>query len=154
ALGCIETPDAELGATEQAIKECDTWVCGSNSPVIATYPFHELNINGLPNDEGFQVVSLYQQGINYHLYVEQGKIVGRVGSLELRDAALAGAQIRLRLGSRLFSIQISAVGSVWTFARLNGLQKQLQTYQLDVGEIIGGVQPTRWVNLCSNPPSR
>jgi len=152
--GCVELPDESLGATEQAVIDCQPWICGSNSPVIATYPFHELNINGLANDKGFQVISLDKAGIHYHLSVELGKIVGRYGSLEIRDAALQGAQIRLRRGAQLFAIQISGVGSVWTFAKLAGSSRQLQTYQLDVGEIIGGAPPTRWVNLCSNPPSR
>src|SRR6185436_6352787 len=110
--GCVELPDESLGATEQAVIDCQPWICGSNSPVIATYPFHELNINGLANDKGFQVISLDKAGIHYHLSVELGKIVGRYGSLEIRDAALQGAQIRLRRGAQLFAIQISGVGSV------------------------------------------
>jgi hypothetical protein len=154
ALGCVEPPDAELGIAEHALIDCQPWICGSNSPVIATYYFHELNINGFPNAEGFSVISLWKAGISYHLYVEEGRIIGRAGSLEIKDAALQDAEIRLRRGPQIFAIRISEVGTVQTFAKLGGIPRTLQTYQLDVNEILGGVPTQRWVNLCSNPPAR
>jgi hypothetical protein len=159
APGCVEPSDAEpssakLGAAEQQIIDCQPWICGSNSPVIATYRFHELNINGLPNAEGFSVISLWQAGINYHLYVEEGRIVGRAGPLEIKDAALQDAEIRIRRGAQIFALRIAGIGTVQTFAKLGGFPRPLQTYQLDVSEILGGVPTQRWVNLCSNPPAR
>jgi hypothetical protein len=157
ALGCVEPPaDDQVASTEQAVIECDTWICGSNSPIIDTLFFHELNTRGLANAQGFVVTSLRQSGIDYTLYVERGKIIGRMGSLpQLQGAALKDAEIRLRLGSRVFAIRITAVGSVQTFARLLGSTRTLETYQLDTTELLSGVPSTAgWTNLCSNPPSR
>jgi hypothetical protein len=156
ALGCVEPPaDDQVASTEQAINGCDTWICGSNSPVIDTLFFHELNTRGLANAQGFVVTSLRQSGLDYTLYVERGKIIGRIGSLiQIQGAALVGAEIRLRLGARVFAIRITAVGSVQTFARLGGTTRTLETYQLDTAEIVSIAPPTGWINLCSNPPSR
>lgn len=155
ALGCVEPPaDDQVASTEQAIQYCDTWVCGSNSPVIDTLFFHELNTRGLANDRGFIVTSLRKSGLDYQLYVERGKIIGRWGALQISGAALQGAEIRLRLGARVFAIRIAAVGSVQTFARLLGSTRTLETYQLDTTELFGDAPPTYWNNLCSNPPSR
>ena len=154
-LGCAELPDESLGATEQASIDCDEWICGSNSPVIATYRFHELNINGLPNAEGFSVISLWKAGINYHLHVEQGRIIGRAGSLQIAGAALAGAQIRIRQGTNTYALQITALGAVQTFAQLGGTTRTIETYQLDAAQLSStGVPLTDVRNLCANPPPR
>jgi len=154
AVGCVDAPDAALGQAEQAVIECDPWICGSNSPVIATYRFHELNLDHLDNDQGFSVISLWQAGIHYALSVEDGRIVGRAGPLEIRDGALQDAQIRLRRGAQTFAIKITAIGQVQTFARLLGASRTLQTYQLDMAELFGDAPPTGWRNVCSNPPPR
>jgi hypothetical protein len=153
-IGCVEVAGDQLGTAEQAVIECDEWICGSNSPVIATYRFHELNTNGLLNAEGFSVMSIWKAGTHYHLSVEQGRIVGRAGSLQISGAALQGAQIRLRQGAKTYAIQITALGSVQTFARLGGMTRPIETYQLDVAELVGDVPRTDFRSLCVNPPPR
>lgn len=158
ALGCVDLPaddaGAPVGTTEQALIDCATWVCGSNSPVISGLSFHELNTRGLANAEGFSVIGLVQGGLGYQLVVEAGRIYGRSGSLQLSGQELVGSQIWLRLGAKVFAIRITAVGSVKTFARLGGAQGTLETYQLDTAELAGGAPATDWRNLCSNPPRR
>lgn len=157
ALGCVDLPaddaGAPVGITEQALIDCDTWVCGSNSPYISGLHFHELNTRGLPNAEGFSVISLRQGSLDYQLVVERGRILGRSGSLQIGGQALVGAEIRVRLGTKIFAIRITAVGSVQTFARINGSTRPLETYQLDTAEVVNAPL-TGWRNLCSNPPAR
>lgn len=157
AASCVDLPaddaSAPVGTTEQALIECDTWVCGSNSPVISGLHFHELNTRGLANAEGFSVLGLVQGALGYQLVVEGGRIYGRSGSLQISGQELVGSQIWLRLGAKAFAIRITAVGNVKTFARLAGVQGTLETYQLDTTELVGGTAGD-WRNLCSNPPRR
>jgi hypothetical protein len=160
ATGCVElasdadTDADQVASTEQAVIECDTWVCGSNSPIIDSYPFHELNARGLVNDQGFSVLSLWKANVNYQLYVEHGRIIGRLGLAQITGAGLVGSEIRLRRGIQTFAIRVTAVGQVQTFARLAGSPRMLETYQLDTAEIFAGSPPTGWHSLCSNKPSR
>lgn len=156
AASCVElaSDGDQVASTEQAVIECDTWICGSNSPIINSLHFHELNTRGLVNEQGFSVIALRQGGLSYQLSVEQGRIIGRSGSLQIQGAALVGSEIRLRYGAQIFAIRITQIGQVQTFARLAGSPRTLETYQLDTAEIINGAPPTGWRNLCSNPPTR
>ncbi|HSJ98073.1 MAG TPA: ADYC domain-containing protein [Myxococcota bacterium] len=158
ALGCADLSEVQLDTTttEQAFIDCDPWICGSNSPIIDTYRFHELNIRGLANDQGFSVFSLWRAGIHYQLSVEHGRIIGRAGSLQIQGAALQGAQIRLRHNptGRIFPVQIKGVGTVQTFARLGSTPRPLETYELEWAYMNGDAPPTGWRNLCSNIPAR
>jgi hypothetical protein len=155
-LGCAEVPEVQLDTTEQAVIDCDPWICGSNSPIVDTYRFHELNLRGLANDQGFSVVSLWRAGMNYQLAVEYGRIIGRAGSLQIQGASLQGAQIRIRHNAtgRIFPILINAVGTVPTFARLGGTQRVLETYELEWAYMNGDAPPTGWRNICSHIPAR
>lgn len=153
ALGCALPAEAPLSTVAQAEIECDEWQCGSNSPVIATFRFHELNLDGLPNAEGFSVISLWKAGISYQLSVEHGRIIGRAGSLQIAGAALQDAQIRLRHNVKLYAIRIAAVDTVQTFAKLAGSPRPIETYQLEMAELVAG-SPLDFRTLCSNPPPR
>ncbi len=155
-LGCADLPEDQLATTEQAFIDCDPWICGSNSPIIDTYRFHELNTRGLPNDEGFSVVSLLQGSMSYQLLVQHGRIIGRSGSIHIHGAALQGAEIRLRHNptGRTFPVRIHRVGTVQTFARLGGTPRVLETYELEWGYMNGNAPPTGWRNLCSHIPAR
>lgn len=153
-IGCVEVADDQLGTAEQAVIECETWVCGSNSPILGGLYFHELNVNGFMNAEGFSVISLWQAGTSYRLSVEHGRIIGRAGSLQIQGAALQDAQIRIRRGVQTYAIRIATISTTQTFARLNGAPRTLETYLLDTTELSGDVPTTGWRNLCSNSPSR
>jgi hypothetical protein len=153
-IGCVEVADDQLGMTEQAVIECETWVCGSNSPILGGLYFHELNVSGVMNAEGVSVINLWQAGTSYQLSVEHGRIIGRAGSLQIQGAALQNAQIRVRRGAQTYAIRIAAVSTMQTFAQLNGAPRTIETYLLDTAELAGGVPTTGWRNLCSNIPSR
>jgi hypothetical protein len=156
-VGCVDfqdTAEPSLESTEQAVIDCDDWQCGSNSPIISTFRFHELNINGLPNLQGFSVMSLWKEGIHYQLSVENGRIIGRWGSLMIWGSALADAQIRVRQSGKTYAIRIRTVTTIQTVAKLGGVTRPIEAYVLDVSEIIGGAPPTEFRYLCSNIPSR
>ncbi|HWU87217.1 MAG TPA: ADYC domain-containing protein [Kofleriaceae bacterium] len=153
---CVELPaEPPTGATEQAIIDCTEWQCGSNSPQIATYPFHELNTRGLENAQGFSVIGLRKGSLSYTLSVEGGKIIGRGGAVTLQGLDLKDAQIWVRHLTNTYAIRITDVQTTPMFATLAGQPKQLETYLLDVNELVNGVPTTPgWRNLCHNPPSR
>ena len=152
---CAELP-AELpaGTTEQALIDCDDWHCGSNSPVIATYHFHELNLNGLANAEGFSVIGMRKGSNSYTLSVERGRILGKTAAVTLQGLDLKDAQIWVRRLTRTYAIRITDVQTTTMFATLAGQPKQIETYLLDVNELMHGLPTADWRNLCSQVPSR
>lgn len=152
SLGCVQPADEQLGAAEQAVIECDTWICGSNSPVLGGFRFHELNIAGLLNDEDFSVMSFSKGSTSYQLTVERGRIMGRSGALLIHGSGLVGAQLRVRRGAKVFAIRISGVQVMQSYARMSGTTRPIETYLLDAAEYING-QLGDFRNLCSNVPS-
>lgn len=154
--GCAELPDPELGTAEQAVIECDDWQCGSNSPIIDSLRFHELNVSGLPNAQGFFVESLWRAGVHYQLEVDRGRILGRSGSVTIQGSQLVNSQMRLRRGAKQYAIRITWVSTIPTFAELGGAPRTVETYQLDVSPLVGSDPTTavEWRNLCSTIPRR
>lgn len=116
--GCgVQEPAAESTVVSE-IGECDTdWVCGSNSPEIDHYGFHELNLEAEPNLEKIEIVSkdglaqIWKNGKSYTLKVIGSKIYGYYGGrVALYDANLVGAEIRLLAnGAASYTIRIDAV---------------------------------------------
>jgi ADYC domain len=116
-LGGCGVQESAVESTVE-IGQCDTdWVCGSNSPEIDHYGFHELNLEGSPNLERFQIVGsnglaqIWKSGRAYTLKVIGSKIYGYYGGrVALYDANLVGAEIRiLRDGISGYTIRIDAV---------------------------------------------
>lgn len=74
---CVETDEPEVGTEAQAkMGGCGTWGCGSNSPEIETWDFHELNEFGLPNEEGVVVNGMVKDGVQYQVGVVGAKLYG------------------------------------------------------------------------------
>lgn len=151
SLGCVQ-PEEQLGATEQAEIECDTWICGSNSPILGGLRFHELNIAGLLNTEGFSILNFSKAGTPYELSVERGRIIGRSGSLMIHGSGLVGAQLKVRRGIQVFAIRISGVHVMQSYARMIGTTRAIETYFLEAAEYLNG-QLADFRNLCGNVPS-
>lgn len=149
--------DPGVDVTNQAFIDCTEWQCGSNSPVIDALTFHELNVDGLANAQGFSVITMRQGSLLLELSVERGRIIGRSGSTTLAGPALEGAEIWLRrAGSpKTYLIRITDVQVMPMFATLNGALKPIETYLLELNEIGSSGQPLAdWRNLCHNPPTR
>lgn len=151
SLGCVQ-PEEQLGAAEQAEIDCDTWICGSNSPILGGLRFHELNIAGLLNDEDFSVMSFSKAGLAYQLSVERGRIFGRSGAQLIQGSGLIGAQLRVRRGVNVFVVRISGVHVMQSYARMSGTTRSIETYLLEAAEYING-QLGDFRNLCGNVPS-
>lgn len=133
---CVESSDEPIvDLIEQAI--CTIAECGTNSPVIDTIGFHELNEDtAVENAQGFKVVDLWHNNQSYALDVASGKITGKLGNVvALQGAALQFAQIRVQRGTTLYGIRIASVHSVQMFARLNNVPKFIEAYNLDYRDL-------------------
>ena len=120
-LGCV-SPDSlnESNGSLETPACASAWVCGSNSPEVDHYGFHELNLQGLPNTAGIRISSSggaaqLTKGIKvYTLHVKEAKIVGLIdGRVALSGVGLVGAEIHLFIGTRAdYTIRIEAVHTV------------------------------------------
>lgn len=76
---------------------CPTWQCGFNSAEINGRSIRELNLDGLANDDGMQIVGFQAPAGSpgsFSLDVEDDALVARgPGGVTLRGAALIGAKI-------------------------------------------------------------
>lgn len=158
--GCLDlpgdAPDADEATHAAALAppppDCDEWHCGSNSPHIATYGFHELHVRGVENAEGFSVQKFVKNGRSYQLEVKQGRIYAHAGATVLRGQALANAQIWVARRDRLYAIRITSVGTAKMLATLGGVEQSLETYELDVSDIFNDQPINEWAPLCKRPP--
>ena len=137
--------------------QCPIWQCGSNSPFIDNYSFHEANKYGLPNDAGFRIVSFKDRwGTPLQLDVAGGHMIGRntQGIGVLFGQQLVGSTILMvnSLSQRQFLVRVNAVGSVFYWATLpTGVQPSRETYLLEWVLTIDGVNPapnSRYQNVC------
>jgi hypothetical protein len=143
--------------TAQPLGSCPSWECGSNSPKIDVYGFHDLHVGGAPNSAGLVVTGLWHGGTLYQLAVEKGRILAKLGgAIKLAGPALANAEIRLKsLGNgKSYAIRITNIVTMASFAKLGGTSRPIETYYLDVAELIGGAPATTFRALCPSPPAR
>jgi hypothetical protein len=81
---------------------CPDWGCGVNSPQIDNSFFHELNLDGLPNLEGYSLHTAAKGSALYTLSVEDARLIARFyfGAIDaprtLTGTALQGLQIALQ----------------------------------------------------------
>lgn len=100
--------DADLGTTEQAL--CNSSFCGGNSPEVAHYPIHELNLDGTVSpEEKWKYLGMSQNGVVYDLVVYDSRLYafGRGGAL--KDYDLLGALLYVQHGTQQYAIVIDRV---------------------------------------------
>jgi len=133
AAGCGSGLES-LGEVQSAgLRECPpSGPCPTNSPVIDTYRFHDLNRLGVPNAQGLSVKGFEVDGKELGLEVENGYLLGRIDPSTVRAGAeLAGGVIRIgdELGHE-YLIKIDEVGTGAYWARLGGTNPPLELYRL------------------------
>jgi hypothetical protein len=108
ACGNVESEPSPV-----TVERCSYAVCGSNSGVIDHYAFHELNLDGIPNREGFSILGMSQGATFYDLRVYKDRIEARGTTAVLTGQALLGARIYLAHKNGLqYAMTIRNVGSV------------------------------------------
>lgn len=118
-LSC-SAEEPEESTAVRALGDCDTdWVCGSNSPEVDTYGFHELHLEGEPNREKAQIetdnglAKIVKNGKTYVLKVIGSKIYGvQRGTTVLYDAGLVGAEIPLLIDGKSYQLRIETARDI------------------------------------------
>ena len=158
--GCVTEPPtgataSQVGTTPTAPTNplpanCPWWGCGSNSPLIDAWSFHELSVEGLPNSAGISLVGLVKDDRWY-----QPKVIGAQLYADSLDPAayppisgslLVGSALVLETERGRYTIDIMAVNDVTPY--WVGPAKTNETYVL---HYTGGGDDD--VPLCRNPPS-
>jgi hypothetical protein len=159
-VACVSPsqPDLEVAAKIT----CDDWMCGMNSPLIESFGLHELNLDGLPNAQGFAISSVTRGFGTYSLAVVNGHIIGTriAGPLftlpQISGQNLVNTMIRVtHEGSALYVIRIGEVDSnVDPWASTGAMPApHLESYLLEWSPTSDGQPINEWLNLCSQPPA-
>jgi hypothetical protein len=101
--GCVagEEP-ASVAEADLLGTPCPDWGCGINSPQIDNSFFHELNVDGVVNLEGYTLLGASKTGGIYDVSVEDARMIARlrVGTLSaprvLTGESLEGLALSLR----------------------------------------------------------
>jgi hypothetical protein len=166
AGGCvaeIDDPAPEITPIAGPGDSCGKWECGTNSPKIDAFDFHELKINGSVGEpeNDFRILGFYKQEgatlVPYRLSVLQGKIFGTAsGHPTLEHQALVGAYMRLYSPSAgWYRLSIVTVGAI-AYLATPGAHHYIETYEFEYvptssRDVV--TVGTRSQNLCSHPPS-
>ena len=157
---CVVEPDPApaTGTTTQAIiydpdsDGCPKWGCGTNSPVMDIFDFHDLDESGQQaNLAGVKVKYLLQNGVAYKPDVVVDRLVARSYSnpsaIALSGAQLTGARLYVDTPKGVFAIHIVNVHHDTPF--WVGPAGTVETYEL----AYTGPGYATAMRLCSNPPS-
>lgn len=106
-----DASDPELGSTEQGIV-CNPMYCGGNSPEVARYPIHELNLDHKASpEEKWTYLGMSQDGVVYDLQVIDSRLHASRGKTVLSGTDLLGARLYIKRGSLQYAIVIDQIGA-------------------------------------------
>lgn len=137
----------------EAHAKCSLIECGTNSPIIDSFPFHELNEAGLPNEIGLRLRDLVSaDGTHYHPDVIGGRLVGRdlaTNLVAIEHADLAGGYLELYSSSGApYKMTIDHVTLAVPFLVAPQASTAAETYELNYT----GPGITQKTPVCSAPP--
>ena len=144
ATACLEVPP--LAERAAALQECPEEYCGSNSPRIEVYGFHELNLVGHPNPQNMVLTRATLAGEPVHLTVYNSELKAQLGEVVITGADLVGLLITVTIDGRDFALELMSVGQM-SYPVPSTSGDTLPTY---VFEYIDSLGVRR--NLCGNRP--
>jgi hypothetical protein len=119
--------------------KCRPSLCGLNAGALTDGYFHELNLDGLANDEGFSIDRATKGTTRYIVNVVNGKITATSISIGpptiLTGQALAGLVIRLKrvvnnvTSYRLLSIESVSYANYWAKPGGVATSQRVETYK-------------------------
>jgi len=153
---CVIADSEDEAATSEVAQQlrpdCDEWGCGTNSPNVDSFGFHELSERGLPNAQGFYITRFEKNGVDYKIDVSKGHLRGLRSTGTLYGNALVGAQIWVNHKSAgAYVIRIADVAGAPLWAKLTSQSIWVETYLLKWTRVYNGVPSTRWLNTCQDP---
>jgi len=153
SCACAEPPREPVAQPNAAPRSnCQGGDCPTNSPVIATFPFHELPVSvKQKNPEGFSVLDLRLGNHSYTLDVKDGHLRALGGATAVTGSALTGAQLWLARDGRRYAVRVTSVANVAMWARLDPAKPapRIEAYWLDWAEIVNST-PGEWRNVCAD----
>lgn len=142
---CACSASEDPGSTNVA--RCNSQVCGSNSARIAFAEFHELNVRGLENAEGFAVDGITIGSDSFGIDVRAGRIIATSKRGNVSGSGLVDGLIWLtRGGKQRYVLKIASVGAV---ELATGAPDPVETYELLYSPVSNGVPLGEYVNVCS-----
>jgi hypothetical protein len=153
--------ESSTGSVEQTITQCPEYMCGMNSPQIASFGFWDLQMPpslGMPggvNNVGLQVYGFFSATNQLMLpRVIGGRLIAVSGSTTLWGTALVNGWFYLRAGNRVFKLRVTDVSYVDSWAApIDGSHVVLEDYKLDWTEFVNGSWGD-FRNMCKSVPSR
>lgn len=146
---------ATTALVARADAKCSQLDCGTNSPVMKQFHFHELDLGQSYNAEGLKL-GLLRKGLHVYLPdLVDSRLVGRnvfTHAIEIQGAQLAGSYLEVESNATPvdhFAIDIERVTDglkLW----VDPGEARYETYQL--GWRGTGGEATHAVPLCPNPP--
>jgi hypothetical protein len=124
--------------------KCPSNICGMNSAVLDDGFFHELNLDGLMNDEGYSISYVRKNGAYYQLAVVNGKISATALTAgpppaPLTGTALTGLELRLKkvsstgvISYRTLAIEQVARADYWAKLTSGAPTHPIETYKFRV----------------------
>lgn len=151
--------DDPTATTTQAIINCPAWICGSNDPEVNIFgvgdvAYHELNVNGVPNDEGFSLLGLKSGPTMYKAVVINGHLRGKKpGFADIFGAGLVGTTLVVKYNKagvvKIVNYSIDDVGTTSLYPAGPGAG-ETPTYTLSYTVQGQMMNPTP---MCSDPTS-
>jgi len=156
--------DLETGAASDSVTNCDDWMCGTNSPVIDGFGFHELNVEGVVDSDGWtlgptvagkRLGPMIRGSSSYAVIVVNGTIYAQQTSGPATDppflsnTTLVGASFVLGHGDRVYLMGIADVRRETPYwAELPNTNPVFESYELDWKPVgyIGHAMP-----VCAQP---
>lgn len=95
ACSLASEEEATLGEEVQSIRECPEDTCGSNSPRVEAFDFHELSTIGRANAQGMRIVSATLGRSRATLKVDRGRLFADTKGGVVSGAGLVGLIINV-----------------------------------------------------------
>jgi hypothetical protein len=154
AGACVVEPEPELDEVAQALG-CHPMTCGMNSPKLDKWGFHELEIYGQTNDEGFQLWGFYKNGQYHWPYVYMSTLYAwdYSASTWIWGSELVGGDFVINHASGQYVIRIQDVGQMY-YPVPDWTADPIETYYLEWKPAQNGIPSDNvpWTNVCSGFP--
>jgi hypothetical protein len=136
---------------------CPDWGCGSNSPEIDSLGFHDLNVVGLPNLQGYFIYGFRKQDtagtwVQYSPYVSNAQLYARhANGTILSGTQLSGSvfEIRNAVTGLLYELRVGDTSLLNYWVEPASGPVATYTYVLDWRPLDQG----QFRGLCKNPNS-
>ncbi len=157
-IGDLPASSGEIGGGAgpgggfHALVECEgpDWQCGSNSPEIDNFNFHELNLDGQPNLQNIAMetygngAKLTKNGESYTMEVFESRIRGSNATASISGGDLVGAHFEVIKNGVNYKVHIDTVRNI---SYPLGLPGTLEAYRFSWSSPVLPPNPKR--QLCA-----